>query len=90
MRDCIACLKAKIKTKKIPKTTASPATFPGERLSIDISGMMAPSMGQNVYWTLIMDEFSKMKWYIFTRTKADMPAESLKKLQTIQKNLPKV
>jgi hypothetical protein len=76
--DCEACAIAKAKQKNLPKSNYNKSTIPGERLYIDISSVNQPSFGSSKYWLLIVDEFSKMKWSFFLKTKDESTGKTLR------------
>ena len=71
-KNCVDCVKGKSKQKKIAKTTESKATKTGERLYIDISSVNIESYGGSRYWTIVVDDYSNYKWYVFMTKKSDL------------------
>jgi transposase InsO family protein len=65
---CEHCAQAKLRIKNIRKvTTHVVATDIGERIMFDISSVRVPSMGENQFWLLVMDEYSGYLWSFFFR-----------------------
>jgi len=44
----------------VKKATSSKAEKVGERIYMDISGPLNPSIGGLTYWALVVDDFSRM------------------------------
>ena len=66
---------AKMRKKNISKIADSVSKVAGERLLLAISYIKQVSIGQRNIWIIIEDQFSKMKWSIFTRRKNEMAGE---------------
>jgi hypothetical protein len=62
MDPCGACAMAKAKAKAVPKAPATRAETPGVRIYIDISGPYRKMKGEQRYWILMVDDFSRYKW----------------------------
>ena len=72
MNTCGACAAAKARQKAVPKTTQLKATQPGERIFMDLSGPYHKSQGNNTYWMLVVDDFTRKKWSYFLKKKSDL------------------
>jgi Reverse transcriptase (RNA-dependent DNA polymerase) len=62
---------------------------PGERFLLDISFIKKIRLGKQNIWTLIEDQFSKMKWSIFTRRRGDMLNKVVEFIRKLKANDPK-
>ena len=69
--DCRACLRGKMTRKPIKKTTTFQASFPLERVSIDLAGPIKSSFSGNRYFMLIVDHFSRKTWVYPIARKSD-------------------
>ena len=85
-KTCVPCMKAKFKTLNIRKETITPTAQPGERLYLDLSTIKAPSLGGTLYWALIVDDYTKMKWSFFLKKKSDLAIQGLQQLHAINKH----
>jgi hypothetical protein len=78
VKPCGSCALAKARAKAIPKSTMSKATFPGERLFLDISGPYSDSLNQNKYWLRIVDDCTRYSWDCFLPRKTGIQDPLLK------------
>jgi hypothetical protein len=51
--------------ENIPKENDNIATKKGEHLLINISWIGTPTYADNLYWILVMDEYTNFLWYLF-------------------------
>ena len=64
--------KQKIRQTNVPKITqGEQARRTGERIFIDTSSMMHPSVGGRKHWLLIVDEATDYAHCIFSKQKSD-------------------
>ena len=88
MELCDACALAKGKQKNASKDTATIASKPGERLYVDISSVSAVSIGGSKFMVMIVDDYSRMKWSRFIKSKSELTSvviPLLKELKSIGK-----
>ena len=78
---------AKMQKKNVSKVAANVSKVAGERILLDISHIKQVSIGQRSIWILIEDQFSKMKWSIFTRRKNEMVGELTEFIKRMKVNL---
>ena len=83
-QQCAPCLLYKAKVKAIPKY-ATQATYPGERLHVDLTGPYARNKIKDQYWIKFKDQFSKMSWDVFSPTKDTIPYHLETRLLYFQK-----
>ena len=69
---CAPCMLFKAKAKPIAKI-ATQATYPGERLHMDLSGPYTKNRIKEQYWIKFKDQYSKMSWDVFSPTKDTVP-----------------
>ena len=81
---CPDCLKYKAKAKKLGKFAKLVATKAGERIHIDTSGPFPKTLGGNIYWVKIKDQFSKYSHNIWVKRKADVPHVLVEFLDTLR------
>jgi hypothetical protein len=82
LSPCFGCAQAKARQKNTSKQAKNPATKPGERFFLDLSGPFAPSIGGSKYWLKMVDEFSNKSFDKYIKTK-DQLSEEVKKLLTM-------
>ena len=75
LKTCENCMLAKIRRKNIKKVGENNSKVPSECLMIDISFIKQESLGKRNIWVLIEDQYSKMRWSVFTRRRCDMVKE---------------
>ena len=68
---CEACSLAKSKQKNMNQVNEHRSIIPGERLYTDISYINGESLGGKVYWDLVVDEATGMKFSGFIKKKSD-------------------
>ena len=85
---CPGCMYAKAKQKNVKKITDERAKSPGERLFIDTSGPYPRSMGGNIYWMKVVDDYSRKNWNFLMKKKSEV-AENIMELITSLKNAGK-
>jgi hypothetical protein len=73
LAKCVECALAKIHMTPINKETIERSKIPGERIFVDISHFPKPSMANNNYWLLILDDATDMIFSIFLKNKSDSP-----------------
>jgi hypothetical protein len=71
LRPCIPCTMAKIHATPLPKAHVPRSTIPGERIFLDISYLLFPSIAGNKFWLLILDDATDMVWSLFLRNKSE-------------------
>ena len=81
-----ACYKAKAHQMNFPQAVSHMATQPAERLFLDISSVNHRSLGGNKFWLLIVDYFTRMKWYLFFKAKSDLSSTVLHFLAKLQRH----
>ena len=64
------CLYAKVKRKRIMKTSNVRATKAGERLFIDTSGPCPRSIEGSLYWFKVVDDYSRKNWNSLMKNKS--------------------
>ena len=74
---CLGCALSKAQQKKVQKVTGTKATRPGERLFIDISSLMKPSIGGSKHLGLIVDDYSDYCWDVYLKTKDQLTQQVL-------------
>jgi hypothetical protein len=62
LSPCFGCAQAKARQKNTSKEAKNPATKPGERFFLDLSGPFAPSIAGSKYWLKMVDEFFEKKF----------------------------
>jgi hypothetical protein len=72
LRDCVACSKAKARNKNTSKKSKNPATQPGQRLQVDISGPFHKGLGGSRYWLKIVDEHSTFSFDRYLKRKSEL------------------
>jgi hypothetical protein len=82
LSPCFGCAQAKARQKNTSKEAKNPATKPGERFFLDLSGPFAPSIGRSKYWLKMVDEFSNKSFDKYIKTKDQLP-EEVRKLLTM-------
>jgi hypothetical protein len=88
MELCDACALAKGKQKNVGKETTTIAAKQGERLYIDIGSVKAVSIGGSKFMVMIVDDYSRMKWSRFIKSKSELTSvivPLLKELKSIGK-----
>ena len=81
---CEDCDLAKARRKHLNKFNSNPATYPGERLYIDLSWVKEKSGGDSEYWLLTVDEMTSMFWSSFLKHKSDLAEEETKLIKKLQ------
>ena len=81
---CPDCMKYKATAKKLGKFTKLTATKAGERIHIDTSGPFPKTLGGNIYWVKIKDQFSKYSHNIWVKRKSDVPQVLVDFLDTLK------
>ena len=71
-QPCPGCMYAKAKQKKVNKLTKERATKSGERLFFDTSGPYPRSLGGNLYWLKIVDDYSRKNWNFLMKKKSEV------------------
>jgi hypothetical protein len=82
LSPCFGCAQAKARQKNTSKEAKNPATKPGERFFLDLSGPFAPSIAGSKYWLKMVDEFSNKSFDKYIKTKDQLP-EEVRKLLTM-------
>ena len=90
IKVCEACKLAKARRKNVSKTTHTKAEEPGHRMFIDISGPFTPSIGGAKFWLQIVDDYSKMGFCFFMKSKTEIGQYALKYIQEVKKLSHKV
>jgi hypothetical protein len=83
LHPCNGCLKAKAKSKGVPKITSNKATQCGEQLCADISGPYKKSLIGNDYWILVVDDFTGKSWSFFAKKKTQMSTSVTQLISTL-------
>ena len=85
LRSCVPCNLAKIHDLPISKKTGVPRTgTPGERIFLDVSYFPNPSIANNKYWLLIVDDATDMCWSFFLKAKSDLAQTVIHFLYTMR------
>jgi hypothetical protein len=66
---CPACLLYKATHRQVKKTTLMKATYPGERIHMDVSGPFPNTLGGHKYWVMFKDQYSGTAWNVFIPSK---------------------
>jgi hypothetical protein len=69
LQPCPACLMYKEPQRPVKKTTLMKATYPGERIHMDVSGPIPNTLGEHKYWVMFKDQYSGMDWNVFIPSK---------------------
>jgi hypothetical protein len=75
LQPCPACLLSKATQRPVKKTTLMKATYPGERIHMDVSVPFPNTLGGHKYWVMIKNQYSgifipsKTKVYEVTKEK---------------------
>ena len=73
LNPCEHYARGKLRQANVPKVSkGQQAKNPGERIFIDISSMMYPSLGGRKHWLLIVDEATDYTHSFFLKKKSDM------------------
>jgi transposase InsO family protein len=86
---CQDCVEAKMHKLPTTKTAESKATCPLQRIFIDTKTVEVPSISGYRYFLLIIDDFSRMKFGYYTRTRDEQLAELLKFKNMAERKWPK-
>lgn len=89
-QSCPGCMYAKAKQKKVNKLSKVRATEPGERLFIDTSGPYPRSLGGNIYWLKIVDDFSRKNWNFLMKNKSEVTQNVVDHIESLTNNGKKV
>jgi hypothetical protein len=54
VQPCSACLLYKASQRPVKKDTLLKATYPGERIHMDVSGQFPPALGGHRYWVIFL------------------------------------
>ena len=85
LRSCVPCNLAKIHDLPISKKNGVPRTgTPGERIFLDVSYFPNPSIANNKYWLLIVDDATDMCWSFFLKAKSDLAQTVIHFLYTMR------
>jgi hypothetical protein len=68
LQPCSACLLYKASQRPVKKDTLMKATYPDERIHMDVSGPFPHTLGEHKYWVMFRDQYSGMAWNVFTPT----------------------
>jgi hypothetical protein len=60
-----ACLLYKATQRPVKKTTLMKASYPGERIHMDVSCSFPNTLGGHNYWVMFKDQYSGMAWNVF-------------------------
>ena len=69
LQPCSACLLYKATQRPVKKETDMKATYPGERIHMDVSGPFPTTLGGHRYWVMFKDQYSGMAWNVFVPKK---------------------
>jgi hypothetical protein len=83
LSPCFGCVQAKARQKNTSKEAKNPATKPGERFFLDLSGPFAPLIGGSKYWLKMVDEFLNKSFDKYIKTKDHLPEEVRKLLMML-------
>jgi hypothetical protein len=76
LSPCFGCAQAKARQKNTAKEAKKPATKPGERFFLDLSGPFMPSIGGSKYcWIKMVDKFLNKSFDKYIKTKYQLPEE---------------
>ena len=56
------CTVSKSMKSRVRNLCRTKSTTPGERLHVDISHVDTESLGGKVFWVLVVDDCTQMKW----------------------------
>ena len=85
LTPCPGCMHAKAKQKNVSKFTTVRATTPNERLFFDTSGPYPRSMGGNIYWLKVVDDFSRKNWNFLMKRKNEVAGNIIELVESMQK-----
>ena len=77
LKECIHCARSKAKRTKLKKTMPNTASYPGERIAIDVSSTKKWSYKGNFHVFAKIDEFSGILWCSFHKKKSDIIMEGM-------------
>jgi len=86
MKLCEECVKAKQRQKNVPKSTATRASAPGERVFIDLSKVDVSSLSGSKFWGLIVNDYTRYKWPFYLKTKDKISERAMPILREIKAN----
>ena len=69
LQPCSECLLYKATQRPVKQETDMKATYPGERIHMDVSGPFPTTLGEHRYWVMFTDQYSGMAWNVFVPTK---------------------
>jgi hypothetical protein len=72
LKPCDRCMEAKAKAKAVPRLTNTHATVAGERMYLDTTGPLNPSLGGTKYNVRLADQFSRKTWGVCVKKRSEV------------------
>ena len=85
-KPCPGCMYAKAKQKNVKKFTNERAISPGERLFINTRGPNPRSMGGNIYWMKVFDDYSRKNWNFLMKKKSEVANNIMELITSLKKS----
>ena len=72
LQVCDVCARSKENAHHVRKKSCKRASWMGENIFVDTTGLFLESLIRNWYWIGVVDECSRYSWIFFTNTKLQL------------------
>jgi hypothetical protein len=71
LKPCVQCSLANIHRNPINKEATTCSSLPGEQIFIDMSKLTHPTVANNKFWLIVVDDATDYTWSYFLQPKSD-------------------